>query len=173
MFKPLSAIVVMSLLVLLGAGTATGPQTLPVGTQVNVHLLTPLSSGTAVAGEEFPVEVTENVVVEHHVVIEKGARGVGRVVHVSKATGKSPGQISIEIMNVTAVDGATIHVHTYTRHEEQYEYGKAHTSTVVGTLLTGPLGLFSHNMVKGKDITLKPDQTLPAYTSATVAVEIP
>lgn len=154
-------------------GATTPGQTLPVGTPVTVHLVQPLSSGTATRDEIFNVRVAEPVVVNHHILIDKGATGSGRVVSVTKATGKAPGEIVIELFSVQAVDGTPVHLHTYTNHAETYEYGKAHTAAVVGTLLTGPIGLFSHNMVKGKDVTVGTDQLLPGFTSALVSVNIP
>lgn len=150
---------------------AQAAETLVAGTLVQVRLLQPLSSATATQGEEFPVQVTEPVVINNHVVIEKGARGVGRVVNVTKAYGKSPGQITLQIKQIAAVDGSPVPVSTYMKHEQGYEYGKAHTATVVGTVLTGPLGLLFHNMVKGKDITVPTDQTMTAYVQDAVAVE--
>lgn len=150
---------------------AQAAETLVAGTMVQVRLLQPLSSSTASAGQEFPVEVTEQVAINNHIVIQKGARGIGKVVNVTRASGKSPGQITIQIKQISAVDGTPVPVSTYTKHEQGYEYGKAHTAAVVGTVLTGPFGLLFHNMVKGKDVTIPTSQTLPAYVQDAVAVE--
>lgn len=41
------------------------------------------------------------------------------------------------------------------------------------TVALGPLGLFAHNMVKGKDVTVTPKQTFPAWveTNSTINVQ--
>lgn len=159
------------LAMLAGVLPAAAAETLPAGTLVQVRLLTPLSSADATVGQEFPVQVAEQVVQNNHILITRGAHGTGRVVKVTKAYGKSPGELTIEISQVTAVDGSPVPVTTVHTHGEAYEYGKAHTATVVGTILTGPFGLLFHNMVKGKDITIPTTQTLGTYVESAVAVE--
>ena len=44
---------------------------------------------------------------------------------------------------------------------------------MISTIALGPLGLFAHNMVKGKDITVSPASTFSAWVKTNSTVNVP
>lgn len=170
----LSVTAIVCMLLGFAAPAVAAPVTVPAGTQLKVRLINPVSSGTATVGEHFPFQVAEPVTVGNQVVIAAGSSGVGRVVQVSKAQGKSAGAITLEFTRVHAVDGSLIALTQIGKKRAgNAEKGKASTATIAATIALGPLGLFAHNMVKGKDVTVSPKQTFPAWvkTNSVVAVQ--
>ncbi len=136
----------------------------PSGTKVEMRLVHPLSSGTASAGQTFMAEAADSVNVAGRTAIAKGAAGQGTVLRASKAQGKSAGTLTIAFTKVRAVDGSWVRLSdSASRSHGSAEKGKASTATIASTIVLGPIGLFAHNMVKGKDITLTPTQTFPAW----------
>jgi hypothetical protein len=146
--------------------------TLPAGTQIQVHVTKPISSGTASAGQPFSFEAAAPVVVNNQVVITKGALGSGHVVKVSKAQGKSAGELTLEFTSIHAADGGTVALTEKSSTKGNAEKGKASTATIAATIALGPLGLFAHNMVKGKDVTITPTQMFPAWVKSNTSVNI-
>ncbi|MEO6989949.1 MAG: hypothetical protein ABI346_05910 [Candidatus Baltobacteraceae bacterium] len=157
----------------LGLPAIAAPISVPAGTQVKVHLVKPISSGEATVGQRFRFAAAEAVNVNGHVVITKGASGVGHVVKVSKAQGKSAGEITLEFTDVHGADGKWIPLTEVKATKGNSEKGKASTATIAATIALGPLGLFAHNMVKGKDITVTPESIFPAWVKANTSVSLP
>ncbi len=141
-----------------------------VGTQVQVRLVRQLSSGTAVAGQKFAFEAAAPVAIGGHVVISKGALGSGHVVKASKAQGKSAGEMTLAFDTIHAVDGSMISLTEDSSVRGNAEKGKASTATIAATVALGPIGLLAHNMVKGKDVTITPDKTFPAWVKRSASV---
>jgi hypothetical protein len=146
---------------------------LPAGTKLQVHLTSPISSGTATVGQRFTFQASAPVVVNNRVVITKGALGTGHVVRVSKAQGKSAGEITLEFTSIHAADGKSVALTETSSKMGNPEKGKASTATIAATIALGPLGLFAHNMVKGKDVTINPSQTFPAWVKSNTTVNVP
>lgn len=144
----------------------------PAGMRVEVRVVNALSSGNAMAGQPFTFQAAAPVVVNNRVVIARGASGRGRVVRVSKAHGKSAGEITLDFTNIHSVDGTLIPLTEDATRFGNAEKGKASTATIAATIALGPLGLFAHNMVKGKDVTITPDQTLHAWVKSNTAVSV-
>jgi hypothetical protein len=144
-----------------------------VGTQVQVHVVKPISSGTAIAGQQFRFEAAAPVVVGGQVVISKGALGSGHVVKATKAQGKSAGEMTLSFDTIHAVDGSTIELTEDSSVSGNPEKGKASTATIAATIALGPLGLFAHNMVKGKDVTITPNKMFPAWVKRSSSVNVP
>lgn len=144
-----------------------------VGTQVRVHVVHAISSGTATAGQHFAFQAAAPVVVGGHVVISKGALGSGHVVKATKAQGKSPGEITLAFDTIHAVDGSLIPLTEDSSVSGNPEKGKASTATIAATIALGPLGLFAHNMVKGKDVNITADKTFPAWVKSSSSVSTP
>ena len=48
--------------------------------------------------------------------------------------------------------------------------GAASTAAIAGYVLLGPLGLFAHNFVHGKDVTIGTDKTFNMFTDHNVEV---
>lgn len=145
---------------------------LAVGTQVQVRVVHALSSGTATPGQRFAFEAAAPVLVGNHVVISKGALGSGHVVNASKAQGKSAGKMTLAFDTIHAVDGSLVSLTEDSSMKGNAEKGKASTATIAATIALGPLGLFAHNMVKGKDIDVTPDKTFPAWVKRTASVSV-
>jgi hypothetical protein len=144
----------------------------PVGTKIQVNLVHQLSSGTAMPGQRFAFQATEPVIVNNHVVIAKGALGSGHVVDATKAQGKSAGKMTLSFDRIHAVDGSMVWLTEDSSVKGNSEKGKASTATIAATIALGPLGLFAHNMVKGKDITVTPDKSFPAWVKTTSSVSV-
>ena len=147
--------------------------TLPAGTKVTVSLVNAIDSGSAKAGQNFSFQAAEPVTVGSRVLIAKGARGVGRVSKVKKAQGKSAGELTLQFVSVHAVDGTSVALTEASSSKGNAEKGKASTATIAATVALGPLGLFAHNMVKGKDVFIKPSQTFPAWVKSNTPVRVP
>jgi hypothetical protein len=144
-----------------------------VGTQVRVHVVHSISSGTATAGQQFAFAAAAPVVVGGHVVISKGALGSGHVVKATKAQGKSPGAVTLSFDSIHSVDGSLIPLTEDSSVSGNAEKGKASTATIAATIALGPLGLFAHNMVKGKDVSITPDKMFPAWVKSSSSVKTP
>lgn len=143
----------------------------PAGTQVQVRVVHSMSSGNATPDQRFAFEAAVPVVVGGHVVIAKGALGSGHVVNATKAQGKSAGKMTLAFDTIHAVDGSLISLTEDSSMKGNAEKGKASTATIAATIALGPLGLFAHNMVKGKDITVTPDKTFPAWVKTSSSVK--
>lgn len=173
MIKLLGTAVAVLVTVGLAAPALAAQITIPAGTQVQVRLVNPISSGTAVSGQHFPFQVAAPVVIGDRIVIPKGSSGTGRVINVSKAQGKSPGSMTLEFSQVHAADGSLVTLSQVPHPKSgNAEKGKASTATIAATVALGPLGLFAHNMVKGKDITVTPKQTFPAWVKQSSVVAV-
>ncbi len=145
---------------------------LPAGTQVMVHPANELSSGNATVGEHFTLQAASPVVVNGRVLVAKGASGLGEVVSVSKAHGKSAGQMALRFINVHAADGTLVGLSSHNKTQGNAEKGKASTATIVSTVILGPIGLFAHNMVKGKDVVVGPSRSFSAWVTTTTPIHI-
>lgn len=145
---------------------------LPAGTQVQVQLTQQISSGTATAGQRFAFQAAAPVVIGNRVLIAKGALGTGSVVSVSKAQGKSAGKLTLAFNRIHTVDGGTVWLTQDSKMKGNSEKGKASTATVAATIAMGPIGLFAHNMVKGKDVSISPSQTFPAWVKSNTSVNV-
>jgi hypothetical protein len=160
------------LLALVCAPAAAATVNLPAGTQVMVHSANEISSGNATAGQRFTIQAASPVVVNGRVLITKGASGAGRVVSVSKAHGKSAGQMAVEFLNLHAADGSLVTLSSDSHAKGNAEKGKASTATIISTAILGPIGLFAHNMVKGKDVVIGPTRNFSAWVKTTTTVNV-
>ncbi|MBV9403062.1 MAG: hypothetical protein JO018_04955 [Candidatus Eremiobacteraeota bacterium] len=164
------AIVVFSLACAFPAQAAT--VSLPAGTKVTVNLINGVNSGSATAGQAFSFQAAAPVAVAGRVLIAQGARGVGRVAKATKAHGKSAGELTLQFTSIHAVDGTPVRLTEASSSKGSPEKGKASTATIAATVALGPLGLFAHNMVKGKDVFIKPSQTFPAWVKSNTPIRV-
>jgi hypothetical protein len=144
----------------------------PGGARVPIHLATTISSSSARAGQTFGIVASEPAVSDGVVFVAKGARGEGEIVSVSPA-GKSgrQGTLSVRFRTIYGVDGAPIDLEGTDRTRSgKNKTGSSNTANVAGVVLLGPLGLFSHNFVKGKDIVITPDANFTAHVDHAVTV---
>lgn len=138
---------------------------LPGGTTVTVSLTEPLSSATATVDDQVAIVVRKPVVVNGYLFIPEGANGHATVTSVEHSGGNgSGGKLAITIDWVYAVDGGKIKL-SQTNHasESGDSKGASSTATIATYLLLGPLGLFAHNFVRGKDVSIVPKQSFVVF----------
>ena len=155
-----------------GSANAASGTLVPAGTTIHLAVATPLSSSSAKLGDTFAIRVVDELVIDGMVIVEKGASGQGTITMVEGAGSNGhAGKLGLQYDFVTASDGNKIKL-SNTQHTDQGEGqgGKASTATVATYLLLGPLGLFAHNFVRGKDLTIDEKTKLTAYVDSTVHV---
>jgi len=153
-------------------GLAAHTVTLPGGAVVAVHLTSSLSSSTAKAGQTFGIVASRPTVVNGWVVVAQGAAGKGKVVAATPA-GKSgrQGSMTIAFLWIYGADGSKIPLAAINRSNTgKNKTGSSNAANIAGTILLGPVGLFAHNFVKGKDVTIDPSHAFSAYVDHTVSV---
>jgi hypothetical protein len=145
----------------------------PGGTTVDVSLSEQVSSATAAVGDLIAIVVTKDVDSNGWVVIPKGANGQATVTKVDHAGGNGHGgQLALTMDWVFSSDGGKIQLSTVNHNsEEGGNKGAASTATIVSYLLLGPLGLFAHNFVRGKDVTIDTDKVFVIFVDHDVHVD--
>jgi hypothetical protein len=160
-----------------GAAASTSDATTGVevtaGLPLDVHLDAQLSSSSAKVGDTFSFQAANDVVASGLVVIQKGAQGQGEVMQAESAGGNGhSGKLAIQFDWIMSTDGSKIKMSVTPRSAEgEGKTGAASTATIASYVFLGPLGLFAHNFVKGKDITLEPTTKLTGYVEHTVHVK--
>lgn len=86
----------------------SGPVVLPAGETVTLELAEQIQSHKMTVGRLVKFRVLKNVVVNGRVVIATGAFATGRVKSIEKSTYSTPESITIEVVDVQAVDGQTV-----------------------------------------------------------------
>jgi hypothetical protein len=146
---------------------------LPADTTVIVSLVQPLSSSTASVGEVVPIAVEQEVDVDGFVIVQKGADGEATVTEAEHAGGNGHGgKLALTMDWVFAADGGKVQLsnvnHTSGTGDTK---GAASTATIVSYALLGPIGLFAHNFVRGKDVTIGTDKQFNMFTDHSVSVD--
>jgi hypothetical protein len=156
-------------LVSLAAGTRI---TVPGGTPVTIRMVDTIDSGTANVGDTFEFKADDDVVINGYVVIARGAEGRGEVTKVDRAgTHGHPGSLGIQLDYIYAVDGEKIRLDTVSKTETgEDRKGASSTATIIGYATLGIGGLFAHNFVKGRNITLDSSKTYSAFVDNTVHI---
>lgn len=147
--------------------------TVPGGTQVPVKVVEPISSDNANVGDVFQITVAQDIVVDNWIVIPKGSPGQGEVISVDRAGAHGhPGSLGLQIDYAYSADGGKIKLSNI-GHSNQAEgkSGAASTATIASYVVLGPLGLFAHNFVKGKDVTIDSTKTILVFVDSTVHVK--
>ncbi|MDH2908532.1 MAG: hypothetical protein PXZ07_00270 [Candidatus Eremiobacteraeota bacterium] len=164
-------------LALLGAAPQTAPLTaqrvtVPGGTQIAYRVVGSVSSANAKVGDTFPIRVVHNVVVDSWIVIARGATGKGEVISVDRAGPHGhAGSLKVRTDWIYGVDGNKIQLTDQDRTAHgRSEKGKASTLTVVSAVFLGIPGLFAHNFVRGKDVTIDRNHTYHAFVDQSVYV---
>lgn len=145
---------------------------LPGGTPVKIGLLAEMQSNTVHTGDRFRFKALEDVDVNGWVAIAKDALGEGEVTAANAAGGNGhPGKIALQFDWIYSADGLKIKLSDVpTDSNGEAQKGGASTATIASYLLLGPLGLFAHNFVHGKEVVIKTDQKIPVYVFQTVHV---
>ena len=144
----------------------------PGGTTIVVVVTNPISSSTAKVGDTFAIESQSDVVVDGWIAISKGAPGEGTITSVDHAGSHGhPGSLGIEMNWIYAVDGEKIHLTSQNVNEEgESKAGVASTVTIISWATLGLGGLFAHNFVKGRDVTVDNTHPLKAYVDSSVYI---
>jgi hypothetical protein len=132
------------------------------GDDVLLQFAQDISSKTASEGDPVMFTLTEDLKVNGVVVAKEGSKAVGEVAHAehSGMMGKA-GQLDIRL-NYLKVGDTKVHL----RGTKGKEGESGTTSTVVLTVLFGPIGLIKH----GKNIDIKQGSSLHAYVSDDTAL---
>jgi hypothetical protein len=144
----------------------------PGGTEVDVQLTEPISSSTANVGDTFGFRAVSDVVVNGWIIVAKGAPGVGEVLTVDRAGSHGhPGSLALQMDWVFATDGEKLALtNQRTTQEGESKAGVSSTMTILSYVFLGPVGLFAHNFVKGRDVVVDDTHTFQEYVSNTVHV---
>ena len=116
--------------------------------------------------------VVRNVDLDGMVVIPKGAAGEATLTKVEGAGGNgSGGKIEFVINWVYSEDGGKVvlsdNANTSANADRK---GEASTYAIAGYLTLGVLGLFSHNMARGKDAVISKDKVFHAFVDHDVHI---
>jgi hypothetical protein len=146
---------------------------LPGGTTVVVALLEQISSATAHEGDQIGIIAKKPVLVRGTVLIAQGAVGHATITSVEgSGNNGSGGKLSMAIDWIDAVDGGKVKL-TQTNHasESGDSKGAASTAAIATYLLLGPLGLFAHNFVRGRDVTIDTKRTFTVFVDHDVYIK--
>lgn len=148
------------------------PVTLPGGTTAKISLVEQIASNTAHEGDKFQFRLLEDVTVDGWVVIAKGALGEGEVLSAESAGGNGhAGKMKLQFNWIYGADNLKIRLSDVpSTNNGDAAKGAASTAAIASYLVLGPLGLFAHNFVHGRDIIVKPDQKIQVYVAQNVHV---
>lgn len=146
--------------------------TIPGGTAIPIRMTDTISSSQANVGDTFAFRADDNVVVNGFVVISRGAEGRGEVTSVDRAGSHGhAGKLGVRFDYIYAVDGEKIRLSTIDKQKSgQANRGASSTATIASTLLLGPVGLFAHNWVRGKNVQMDPTKPYTTFVDSTVHV---
>lgn len=142
------------------------------GTPVEIRMVDSISSGTAHPGDAFEFKANADIVSHGWIVVPKGAAGHGTVVEAEPAGGSGhPGHLKLTFDYVYAADGEKIKLTDVGKTTEASgDKGKSSTATILGYMALGPVGLFAHNWVKGREFVLDPEKPFTVFIDNTVHV---
>jgi hypothetical protein len=145
---------------------------LPGGTVVPIVVADKISSANANVGDTFATQASADVIVNGWLAIAKGAPGQGEILSVDRAGSHGhPGSLGVQYDWIFAADGDKVKLTSQrSTTEGQGEAGVASTMTILSYVLLGPLGLFTHNFVKGHDVEVDSTRPLKAYVADSVYV---
>lgn len=147
---------------------------LPGGTNVSVSLSEPISSNSANVGDTVPTTVDKEVDAAGYVAIPKGANGQATVTVVDHAGGNGHGgKLGLQMDWVYSADHGKILLSqvNHAAGDDTDQKGAASTATILSYVLLGPLGLFAHNFVHGKDVTVPTTQVFKVFVDHDVHVK--
>lgn len=144
----------------------------PSGTPLKISLVEQLASNSAHAGDHFQFRGLEDTTVDGWIIVPKGALGEGQVVNAESAGGNGhPGKLQLQFDWIYGADNLKIRLSDVpSTNNGDAAKGAASTAAIASYLVLGPLGLFAHNFVHGKDIIVKPDIKIQVYVAQSVHV---
>ncbi len=142
----------------------------PGGTPISFQVTDKISSGTASVGDNFGIRVAKDVVVDGWVVVTKGAGGIGEILKVDHAGSHGhAGSLGVQLDWVYGADGNKIRLTAQQQTQEgQNKAGVSSTMTIVSWAFLGLPGLFTHNLVRGHEVDITPENTVEHPLSAFV-----
>lgn len=147
--------------------------TLPGGTPIKIRSVEAVSSETAHKGELLEIRAVDPIVLDGWIVVSENARGQAEVIDAEPA-GKHghPGKLVLKYDWIYSSDGGRIALSEInTTQAGENKKGTSSTATIAGTVLLGPVGLFAHNFVKGRDVVLNSTTMLTCIVDHTVHVQ--
>lgn len=147
---------------------------LPGGTTVEVSLSEPVSSTSANVGDPVPIVVDKEVDANGYVVIPKGSNGQATVSLVDRAGGNGHGgKLGLTMNWVYSADHGKVLLAdvNHSAGAGSDKKGAASTATILSYVFLGPLGLFAHNFVRGKDVTIDTSKTFKVFVDHDVHVQ--
>jgi hypothetical protein len=152
-------------------GGAVGPSVspavlhIPEGTELSITFKDEISSKNSTVGDVFTISSDEPVTLPNGAVIPGGLVGAGEVtsVHRKGMMGKA-GDLNVRL-NYLKLGPTKIKLRGSKGSEGEAKIG----TTVVLTVLFGPLGLLKH----GHDVTIEKGQKLKAYVDQDIDVTLP
>ncbi|HTJ26462.1 MAG TPA: hypothetical protein VMA36_09865 [Candidatus Limnocylindria bacterium] len=144
----------------------------PAGTPLKIALTDQLASNSAHSGDKFGFHALDDITVDGWIVIPKGALGEGEVVHAESAGGNGhPGKLQLQFDWIYDANDLKVRLSDVpATNDGAGAKGAASTATIASYVLLGPLGLFAHNFVHGKDVIVKRDQKIEVYVAQAVHV---
>jgi hypothetical protein len=144
------------------AADASGKYMLRDGTDVNLKFAQDLTSKTSSEGDPVTLILVDDLKVGDVVVAKAGSKAIGEVTKAEKSgmMGKA-GELNIRLGYLKAGD-----VKIKLRGTKGKEGESGVTSTVVLTVLFGPIGLIKH----GKNVEIKQGQALHAFVGDDIAL---
>jgi len=142
------------------------------GTPIKIALLQQIASNTAHAGDIVRFKSIDTVTSDGWIIVDKGALGEAEVLSAEGAGGNGhPGKMQLQFNWIYGADGLKLKLSDAAETSNgEASKGAASTASIASYLVLGPLGLFAHNFVHGKDIIIKPDQKIQVYVAQTVHV---
>jgi hypothetical protein len=146
--------------------------TVPGGTSLAVSVNDPVSSGSVKAGDVVAIHAADDLVVNGWVIVAKGAPGQAEIAEAEEAGGNGhAGKLALKFDWIYATDGLKIKLSDQAhRSEGEGSKGASSTATIASYAVLGPLGLFAHNWVKGRNATIDPKTAIPVYVDRTVHI---
>jgi hypothetical protein len=144
------------------------------GTNVTVSLTEPISSHSANVGDTVPIVVDQEVDANGFIVIPKGSNGEATVTLVDHSGGNGHGgKLGIEMNWVYSADHGKVLLSNvnHAAGDDTDQKGAASTATILSYVLLGPLGLFAHNFVRGKDVTIPTTQVFKVFVDHDVHIQ--
>jgi len=145
----------------------------PGGTHVDVSLTEPITSANANVGDTVTLVVDREVDVGGYIVIPKGSNGQATITQVDHAGGNGHGgKLALTMDWVYSADHGKILLSNvdHSSGNDTDQKGAASTATILSYVFLGPLGLFAHNFVHGKEVTIPTTKVFSVFVDHDVHV---
>ena len=154
------------------AAPAAAPVAVPAGTPIKIAVVEQIASNTAHAGDKFQFKALDDVTLDGWIVVAKNALGEGEVVGAEGAGGNGhPGKMQLQFNWIYGADGLKLKLSDVPSSANgDAAKGAASTAAIASYLVLGPLGLFAHNFVHGRDVVVAPDRKIDVYVAQNVHV---